>query len=357
MLFRLSSAAELTAAELDVWSRIQRDNPDLANPFFRPEFTRAVAAVRDDVEVAVFLEDARAVGFFPFQRQRERRGLPVGGPLSNRHGAIVSPQTEWSLEELMRACHLSRWDFDQLTVAQSQFAAHHWTQQQSRYLDLSSGFEAYLTQRRRHAAKHIAKVFSRRRKLEREIGTVRVERHTPDRGLLHQLIEWKSAQYRRSRLLDVFSLGWTKQLLEQLFDHPTGELESLLSVLFVSDEPAAISFGLQTAGTFHGWFTSYDHRFAKYGPGIMMMLELARSLAETGTHRMVLGAGNEDYKRRLATAAVPVAKGSVVLDRIARTIHRRWYETCAWAKSSPLRKPALMPVRWLRSIRDHRVFQ
>lgn len=357
MLFRLSPAAELTAAEVDVWSRIQRENLDLANPFFRPEFTQAVAAVRDDVEVAVFLEDTRPVGFFPFQRQRERKGLPVGGPLSNRHGVVVSSQTEWSLENLMRACRLSRWDFDQLPVAQAPFTTHHWTQRESRFLDLSNGYEAYLTERRRHVAKHIAKIFSRRRKLERDIGPVRLVRHTPDRDLLHRLIQWKSAQYRRSRLLDVFSLDWTKRLLEYLFDRPTGELESLLSVLFIGDEPAAISFGLQSSGTFHGWFTSYDRRFATYGPGILMMLELARSLAETGTQRMVLGTGNEDYKQRLATASVPVAKGSVVLDRIARTFHRRWYETCDWAKSSPLRKPALMPVRWLRSIRDHRAFQ
>jgi len=357
MLYRLSPAAELTDVELDAWSRLQRDNPDLGNPFFRPEFTQAVAAVRDDVEVAVFLEDAQPVGFFPFQRQRERKGLPVGGPLSNCHGVIISPQTEWSVEDLMRACRLSRWDFDQLPIAQSQFTTHHWTQQESRFIDLSNGFEAYLTERRSQAAKHIAKIFSRGRKLEREVGPVRLERHTPDRRLLHRLIQWKSAQYRQSRLLDIFSLDWTTRLLEHLFDHPTGELESLLSVLFVGDEPAAISFGLQAGGTFHGWFTSYDHRFAKYGPGILMMLELARSLGETGTHRMVLGTGNEDYKRRLATASVPVAKGSVVLDRIARSLHRRWYETCAWAKSSPLRKPALMPVRWIRSIHNHRTFQ
>ena len=357
MSFHLMPAGELSADELQAWSQIQRETPELADPFFRPEFTQAMATVRDDVEVAVLRENDRPVLFFPFQRQRERRGLPVGGPLSNRHGAIASPQTEWSLDELMRACRLARWDFDQLPVAQPQFGAHHWTCRESRYLDLSNGFDAYIERRRRHVAKHIAKIFSRRRKLEQEIGPVRLERHTPDRELLQRMIEWKSAQYRQSRLFDVFSLDWTKQLLELLLDHSTGELETVLSVLFVADEPAAISLGLQSGRTFHGWFTSYDRRFATFGPGILLMLELARALAETGTHRLELGAGKESYKKRLASAAVPVAKGSVVRDRIARSFHRRWYETCEWASSTRLRKPALMPVRWLRSIRDHRAFQ
>ena len=42
-------------------------NPQLDNPFFRPEFTQAVAAVRDDVEVAVLEIQQQPVGFFPYQ--------------------------------------------------------------------------------------------------------------------------------------------------------------------------------------------------------------------------------------------------------------------------------------------------
>src|SRR5262249_60202139 len=59
-------AAELTSQHVDAWSRIQRGNPVLDSPFFRPEFVQQVARFRSDVEVAVLECDGQAIGFFAF---------------------------------------------------------------------------------------------------------------------------------------------------------------------------------------------------------------------------------------------------------------------------------------------------
>ncbi len=59
---------DLDAELVRAWTELQVANPDLASPYFAPEFTQAVAAVRDDVEVAVVEERGQIVAFFPFHR-------------------------------------------------------------------------------------------------------------------------------------------------------------------------------------------------------------------------------------------------------------------------------------------------
>ena len=60
------SANDLGEQQVSAWLALQRANAATDNPSFHPEFTKAVAAVRDDVEVAVMSEDGRYVGFLPF---------------------------------------------------------------------------------------------------------------------------------------------------------------------------------------------------------------------------------------------------------------------------------------------------
>ena len=74
---------------MDAWSQIQRDNEELASPYFRPEFTQAVASVRGDVEVAVLEDHGEIVGFFPYQRGRGGVARPVGGRLSDFQGVVA----------------------------------------------------------------------------------------------------------------------------------------------------------------------------------------------------------------------------------------------------------------------------
>src|ERR1700730_19289886 len=91
----------------DRWREWQQSNPALMSPYFRPEFTRAVASVRSDVFVAV-IEDAE--GFFPFQRDRFGIGRPVGARMSDYHGVITRPGFSYDARQLVDRCGLSAWD-------------------------------------------------------------------------------------------------------------------------------------------------------------------------------------------------------------------------------------------------------
>ena len=55
MNIRLTSLDGLSKEELAAWSKFQEQNPAFDSPYFRPEFSAAVARIRDNVEVAVLL--------------------------------------------------------------------------------------------------------------------------------------------------------------------------------------------------------------------------------------------------------------------------------------------------------------
>ena len=142
-------ASELSPAQVDAWSQIQRDNAELASPYFRPEFTQAVAPVRGDVEVAVLEEGGEMVGFFPYQRWRGGIARPVGGRLSDFQGVVVRTGVAWNAEQLLRSCRLKAWHFDHLLASQEPLRPYHWLVEDSPYVDLSGGFSACIARRGR----------------------------------------------------------------------------------------------------------------------------------------------------------------------------------------------------------------
>ena len=90
MEIRLRKIPDLTAADWSTWRELQQASGVYESPYFRPEFSQAVAAVRSDAEVAVLTENGRTVGFFPFQRGPLNLGKPIGGKLSDYHGPLVA---------------------------------------------------------------------------------------------------------------------------------------------------------------------------------------------------------------------------------------------------------------------------
>ncbi len=112
MKIRIVPANRLTPDHITAWSTLQRRDPAVDSPLFRPEYTLAVAAVCDGVEVAVFEHDERFVGFFPFERDRRNVGRPVAWRLSDMNGVVVDSQIDWSVKHLMQATQLSAWHFD-----------------------------------------------------------------------------------------------------------------------------------------------------------------------------------------------------------------------------------------------------
>ena len=308
--YRLIAPHELDAGLLAAWRAIQEREPRFESPYFCPEFTRAVGAVRDDVRVVVIENDGRPAGFFPHQRASWGRGSPVGGPLSDYHGVIAAPAAQWSVVELMRTARLSVWTFDHLVDPTGKFAPYVTTgAADSPQIDLV-GFKP-------------APDFARKaRKLAREMGELAFSLHDCGSGALERLFEWKSEQYRRTRLTDAFAVRWTRALLEELMRVQCPGFAGVCSVLRVGDEIVAVHAGMRSRSVLHWWFPTYHPRCAAYSPGIILLLRIAAAALPLGIGKIDLGKGDARYKGSLMTGAAPLREGAVELPSLAATARR-----------------------------------
>ena len=340
------------------WSELQQADPALASPYFRPEFTQAVASVRGDVEVAVMEQDDQIVGFFPYQRSRWNVAGPVGGKFSDYQGVIAQRGLAWDMEALLRACRLKAWHFDHLIVSQAPCRRYHRVVEESPYLDFSGGFEAYMASRLHASSRNdlVKQALRKARKLEREIGPLRFVPHTAEQSVFDTMIRWKSDQYRRSDIADAFAHEWTVALLRRIVDEQHEAFSGMMSALYVGDRLAAVHLGMRSGGLLHGWFPAYDQKFLRYSPGLILLVQLAKAAESLGIRCLDMGKGVSQYKRGLMSGAFHVAEGSVDLRPVTSAIRAGWRNTYEWMKSSPLKAPAAVPWRMTRRLRDWLAF-
>jgi CelD/BcsL family acetyltransferase involved in cellulose biosynthesis len=211
MQLKLTTPMQLSKEEFATWASYQEQSPEFDSPYFRPEFSDAVAAVRDDVEVAVLLEGEQAVGFLPFQRSGSNAAKPVGGRMSDYQAVVCRPGIEFDAAQLVQACGLNVLDFDHMLATQTPFQPYHQFIDHSPYLDLSNGFEPYCAALRKSARKEMRQTFRLSRKLSREVDPVRCEMFSADSAAFESLLRWKSEQYRSTNVTDVFSFPWTTE--------------------------------------------------------------------------------------------------------------------------------------------------
>jgi len=321
MEIRVIDGRDLTSRQVADWRALQLSNPDLRNPYFCPEYLQAVAHAQDGVEVAVIEADGRAAAFFPFQRARGGLGKPAGGFISDYQGLICAPGFACDPMRLLKACGLTAWDFDHLPASQACFRPFHRRAASSPLIDLSEGVEAYLSTCRAARSEQI-----KLRRLERELGPVRFVAHTADAGLFDLVLGWKAAQHAASGFSDVLSLPWLRGSLIGIRDTQTPTFAGMCSVLFAGDTPVAGHFGMRSATIWHYWFPAYDPQYARFSPGLVLLLKMIEAAGELGLDGIDLGKGASLYKDRFANTEIPLAEGSVERSslRAAGRAARRW---------------------------------
>ncbi|MFE6159770.1 GNAT family N-acetyltransferase [Streptomyces sp. NPDC056486] len=317
---------ELTAADRVAWTAMQskahlNGSPELANPFLSPEFTIAVGHWRRGVRIAVVREDGEPAAFFPFQRSITGVGRAIGLGVSDCQGLVHRPGFSWDARELLRACGLAMYEFDHLVAGQQPFEAGASGSFASPVMDIDQGYEAYLGQLKAKSPKFARTTHSKERRLERHHGAVRYVHDERDPEVLHTLMGWKSAQYRRTGRSDRFASSWINQLVRQLFHTRSDQFTGLLSVLYADETPVAAHFGLCSERIFAQWFPAYDPAFAKYSPGLILHLRMAEAAAADGIAYLDLGRGQKQYKDSLKTRELTVSEGSVALRHPAAIGH------------------------------------
>ena len=350
---QLSRVTDLTPEHWSLWLDIQQASDRYESPYFRPEFTQAVAASRSDVEVAVWLENGQPVGFLPFQRGKFNLGRPVGGKLSDYHGPLIRAETTLDPREFLKAARLASWDFDHLVDNATGFGPFIQIHDKSPQIDLSEGFEFYARRRREAGGDTIHRQGQKTRKLGRDVGSLHFEFNADDEEAFGLMQQWKSAQYVRTGLADVFAFPWTLELLSRLRGHTDEDFSAPLSVLRAGGKLAAVALSLRSRGVLHSWFTAYNPELASYSPGLSLFIRLAEEAQGLGIRKIDLGRGPERYKWSLATGSVPVCEGTVSGRSLVTLARSSWRRTRDWVSGSPLASGA----RFLRPIREWLAYQ
>ncbi len=341
--------AELTEAERAAWTGFQsrawgHGSPALASPFLSPQFTLAVDRFRRGVRVAVVYEDGAPTvpaAFFPFQRTALGVGRAVGLGLSDCQGLVYRPGFQWEARELLRACRLGIWEFDHLVEGEKPFEVGATGSYPSPVIDVEQGYEAYLGYLRAHAPKFVRTTLAKERRLERDAGGLRYVHDERDPAALRTLMDWKSAQYRRTGRSDRFARPWIVRLVEHLFTVRGADFAGQLSVLYAGGRPVAAHFGLRSERVVACWFPAYDTAFGKYSPGLALHLRMAEAAAANGISYLDLGRGEKEYKDSLKTRELSVSEGWVTRRHPVALAHLVRRAPVRAARNAVLARPQL----------------
>lgn len=318
---------ELSAADRAAWTAMQskahlHGAPGLANPFLSPEFALAVGRCRRGVRIAVVREDGEPAAFFPYQRTAAGVGRAVGLGVSDAQGLVHRPGFAFDARELLRACGLAVWEFDHLVEGQEPFGARACATFASPVMDVDRGYDAYLAHLRERSPKFTRTTLAKERRLGRDAGGVTYVHDERDPAALRALMDWKSAQYRRTGRSDRFAHDWITRLVHQLFHTRSEPFAGILSVLYADGRPVAAHFGLRTERVLACWFPAYDPDCAKYSPGLVLHLRMAEASAADGIAYLDLGRGQKDYKDSLKTRELQVSEGWVTRRHPVAAGHR-----------------------------------
>lgn len=311
MQARIVEPADLTPREIGLWREIQSASRHLASPFFAPEFTLAMGVVRPDARVAVLTVGGRTAGFLPYHETSPGVAKPIGGPISDFQGPVVAPDVPWTATGLLAACNLKAYDYNHAPATIAPLAAGAVHRAQSPHIDLAAGFRAYADGRAAASKDAIRSVERRRRKIEREIGPLRLEMRDGRAEAWDWLVAAKSAHYRRIGVASGFAVPWVARALDRLRCHATRDFAGMLHTLHAGDRLVAAQFGLGTPTTLAWCYTTYDEALRNYGPGTLLLMLAAERAAAEGITLIDLGRGDEPYKATYANGETPLCEGSI----------------------------------------------
>ena len=151
----------------------------------------------------------------------------------------------------------------------------------------------------------------KQRMIERDLGPFGIEHDTKSSDALAETVERKRAQYKQTGRRDGLGDPWKRALLRDLLQSDSPDCHGVTSRLVAGGHVLAWHFGLRGPSTCHYWFPVHAERWARYSPGLVLLMGMLSLEAERGSAIVDLGAGDMDYKRRVATGARVVYGGSV----------------------------------------------
>ncbi len=295
-------AGDLTANDLALWRDMQAATPAFYSPLLSPDFTQAVARVRDDVRVLVFRRHGKVVAFLPVHMRPGCFARPVGAPFSDYSALITFPDPDLTMTEALQAAGIHRYQAIGLVDPYNVFG-----EIVDGEIDEASGIDLRDEAPESNANKKLLKNIRRiSRHLEDDHGPVRFI--AGDRDPLHfeTMLKLKRQQTRDTGLHDFLEPEWVQQLLKNLFAAPESGLHGFMLTLTAGDTPVLYHFGVRLGDRAHPWVSSYDSAFASYSPGQIFLNGLHEPLRQAGVSYYDLSTGQQGYKAIFSNTRFPV---------------------------------------------------
>lgn len=330
--------SELGPAELDEWSQIQLKSPELQRAFLSPTFALACERAYGRAYVAVLIDDIGDVhGFLPFQfRSAWHEGLRlaerIGGGMSDAAGVIAAPGISISAPILLRLARLSSLDISHIVPGQERLGLDADWSQIDYLTELQDGPDAFfatLLQRERALVRDTER---QSRRAESSLGPLRLTRTRSgnvSRHMVAELVVQKRQQYLRTGVPDPLASPTNRRLIEAMAEMPAPDCDLAMERLFSGERLVAQHLGVQYRDVLSYWFPAYDHTFHNLSPGRLLLWHTIRQAPEAGITLIDYGAGDAEYKRRLATTSMKMGRASWSRAGV-RALAARVYQAIEW---------------------------
>ncbi|MGA9659373.1 MAG: GNAT family N-acetyltransferase [Asticcacaulis sp.] len=299
---------DLTAEDASLWAGFVAQRSDQIGPYFDMRYIQAIASAVPGSAVARFYHKDKVVGYFPYQ-VRAGALQPMGAPLSDYHGLISEAGLSVDFHQLLKVTKARRLDF-QGWIGEMDAQAKGLVLQR-RVAETPDGFQSWYDEQNQQHHKFFKNVARCERNVLKDFGGFDYswERVTPT--ILNWVIAHKREQYSRCGLHDIFSCGWTHDLLNTLSQYEDDTYGLRAGVFRHEGKIVAAEISLMDKESVHLWFPAYDPAYYRYTVGILLTMAIIRDLADKGIQRFDFGTGGEDYKSPMTVAAGTCLEGNL----------------------------------------------
>lgn len=309
--------SELTEGDWKEWARLSKIGAVVKTPYANPLYIKTIAHTVPNAMIARFSEfheqGERACGYLAYQI-RGNVLQPLGAPLTDYLDLgfvgdcdqVFPPSLIIkALEALLLAAEASHFEgvgllgiksHEQELVIGLQSNLISVSAQTRRVAKIGSGYEHWYNAQNSDHHKFFKNIRRCQRNLERDFPDAQYEWRRVDKSLLTWVIERKREQYSRSHYHDIFSCGWTRDLLTALSESSNDELELMAGVISIDNQVIAAEIALSTEDHLHLWYPAYDDAYARYSVGMVLVLEIIKDAASRGVSYVDFGTGSEAYK-------------------------------------------------------------
>jgi CelD/BcsL family acetyltransferase involved in cellulose biosynthesis len=292
---------DLSQSDAQIWDEMVLAEPAFASPLLTRDFAAAVAAVRDDVRVAVFRRKGRAVGFLSHHRRPQRFARPAGAPFADYSALISFAEPGFRFDDALRAAGIER--FQAIGLIDPHGLNHEGGGEADMAFGLDLGDDAPAIQAPK---KHVKNINRLRRRLEEAHGPVSILVGDRDRTRYQAMLAQKRRQLQDNGLHDFLGAPWAARFLDHLWDAPQESAHGVLLTLMAGDTPILHHYGLRLGARVHPWVSSYDPAYATWSPGQIFLHDAPEALRAAGVTHYDLSTGQDHYKNAFCNTQFPV---------------------------------------------------